>query len=188
MLERDATKLAIMFWAVALGTLASVAGMSFLVDGIHTTIAASLLWISALTIVVVHLILRKNNFRKTFSTLLDSWRMRQRVQTLSLAKLEEFKLKDCVICLDELAAASGSKIHCEVLQLPCGHEFHHACAGRWLRVQLACPICKRSLHSWRSCKLFSTAGIGDVRPSDAERNDGSDQPDEQIEGPSQEAC
>ena len=31
----------------------------------------------------------------------------------------------------------------EVVHLPCGHTFHHACISGWLRRQNSCPICRR---------------------------------------------
>eukprot|EP00656_Telonema_subtile_P041851 TRINITY_DN4716_c0_g1_i4.p2 TRINITY_DN4716_c0_g1~~TRINITY_DN4716_c0_g1_i4.p2 ORF type:complete len:186 (+),score=55.03 TRINITY_DN4716_c0_g1_i4:665-1222(+) len=45
--------------------------------------------------------------------------------------------KDCVICLEELAAGDVIRI------LPCNHEYHAECVDRWLQTQQRqCPMCK----------------------------------------------
>jgi hypothetical protein len=42
----------------------------------------------------------------------------------------------CAVCISEMA---GGEMVCT---LACRHSFHHACIARWLRVSMACPLCK----------------------------------------------
>ena len=43
----------------------------------------------------------------------------------------------CAVCLRGLAP--GRARH-----LPCGHCFHAACIGEWLRRSPTCPVCRRA--------------------------------------------
>jgi plasmid stabilization system protein ParE len=50
---------------------------------------------------------------------------------------EEDQDKDvCAVCLSEMV---GGEMVCS---LACKHSFHHVCIARWLRVSVACPLCK----------------------------------------------
>lgn len=46
----------------------------------------------------------------------------------------------CCVCLSRLNEGEGTRI------LPCMHEFHKACIGRWLDVcRKTCPVCRFSM-------------------------------------------
>ena len=48
---------------------------------------------------------------------------------------------ECPICYDELYDQDGA-----VTKTPCGHRFHTACLGGWLKHSRSkCPICRVSL-------------------------------------------
>ncbi|RHY31863.1 hypothetical protein DYB32_003094 [Aphanomyces invadans] len=42
---------------------------------------------------------------------------------------------DCVVCMN-------ANTYHESLVLPCGHVFHEACIGSWLRLRSTCPTCR----------------------------------------------
>lgn len=42
----------------------------------------------------------------------------------------------CAVCISQMA---GGEMVCT---LACRHRFHHACIARWLRISVACPLCK----------------------------------------------
>jgi len=42
----------------------------------------------------------------------------------------------CAVCLCEMAQGET------LCTLACRHAFHHACISRWLRLSVACPLCK----------------------------------------------
>lgn len=46
----------------------------------------------------------------------------------------------CAICLGDYEQDE------EVKNMPCGHQFHSECLGRWLKINRTCPICKQSLR------------------------------------------
>lgn len=41
----------------------------------------------------------------------------------------------CAVCLDDFAQEE------QVRQLPCGHQFHSQCIGKWLSRSTRCPLC-----------------------------------------------
>ncbi|GER51503.1 RING/U-box superfamily protein [Striga asiatica] len=45
----------------------------------------------------------------------------------------------CVICMDEFEKG------CEVVGMPCGHDFHEGCVDKWLRTSHYCPVCRYEL-------------------------------------------
>ncbi|KAJ1257950.1 hypothetical protein BS78_10G036000 [Paspalum vaginatum] len=51
----------------------------------------------------------------------------------------------CAVCLLQAAAADddGGGAAPWSRLAPCGHRFHPACVGEWLRVKLSCPVCRR---------------------------------------------
>jgi len=44
--------------------------------------------------------------------------------------------ENCAICIDKLSSGPN------VTQVGCGHWFHVACLGAWLRENLSCPVCR----------------------------------------------
>jgi len=54
---------------------------------------------------------------------------------------------ECSVCLISLADDDGKG----VLRLFCAHTFHISCINDWLRVQEACPVCRASVRTFRSC-------------------------------------
>ncbi|MQM21732.1 hypothetical protein Taro_054777 [Colocasia esculenta] len=49
----------------------------------------------------------------------------------------------CVVCLDELWAASeGESIVGVVKEMPCRHRFHGDCIEKWLGMHGSCPVCR----------------------------------------------
>jgi hypothetical protein len=57
---------------------------------------------------------------------------------------QNFRVGDstCAICYDDVE--EGAK---DGLTLPCGHAFHQACVGRWLKTHRDCPNCRFELTS-----------------------------------------
>ncbi|CAA0833081.1 RING/U-box superfamily protein [Striga hermonthica] len=45
----------------------------------------------------------------------------------------------CVICMDEFEKG------CDVVGMPCGHDFHDGCVEKWLRTSHYCPVCRYEL-------------------------------------------
>ncbi|CAA0833082.1 RING/U-box superfamily protein [Striga hermonthica] len=45
----------------------------------------------------------------------------------------------CVICMDEFEKG------CDVVGMPCGHDFHEGCVEKWLRTSHYCPVCRFEL-------------------------------------------
>lgn len=43
----------------------------------------------------------------------------------------------CVFCMDDFRKADS------VNKLPCGHEFHKGCLGKWVRKSKTCPTCRQ---------------------------------------------
>ncbi|RHY09866.1 hypothetical protein DYB36_008075 [Aphanomyces astaci] len=58
-----------------------------------------------------------------------------RVQCLATTDSHTDKDNDCVVCMNP----NNSN---ESLVLPCGHIFHEACIGSWLRLRSTCPTCR----------------------------------------------
>lgn len=54
---------------------------------------------------------------------------------------------ECSVCLRSLADDDGKG----VLRLFCTHTFHISCINRWLVVKEACPVCRTSVRTYRSC-------------------------------------
>lgn len=47
------------------------------------------------------------------------------------------KGEECSICQDDY------KVGDDVIELPCNHAYHAACVTEWLKVNAACPICRK---------------------------------------------
>ncbi len=59
----------------------------------------------------------------------------------ALEMLQEKRAKgeDCAICLSEMPSGTN------VLQLPCGHEYHIKCIKRWLLLNNSCPVDRKNI-------------------------------------------
>ena len=54
---------------------------------------------------------------------------------------EEFKEKDCNICLEQFNTNNELKV------LPCNHFFHKDCIKEWLcNEKVNCPICRKDIR------------------------------------------
>ena len=52
---------------------------------------------------------------------------------------EETPTCTSTVCMSEFEAGE------EVRRLPCGHEYHLACVDQWLKINKACPMCKKQI-------------------------------------------
>jgi len=65
----------------------------------------------------------------------------------AIEKLPEFifdennaECKDCAVCQEEYK--KGDKL----LRLPCNHDYHKECVGRWLSMHNSCPSCRKPIQ------------------------------------------
>eukprot|EP01121_Diplochlamys_sp_Union-15-3_P007218 TRINITY_DN1815_c0_g1_i1.p1 TRINITY_DN1815_c0_g1~~TRINITY_DN1815_c0_g1_i1.p1 ORF type:complete len:220 (+),score=29.09 TRINITY_DN1815_c0_g1_i1:56-715(+) len=66
----------------------------------------------------------------------------QKVNSLEVVKCqkkEELTIQRCTICLVDFEEGD------DVNKLPCNHFFHPECIKKWLLMQDACPLCKKSI-------------------------------------------
>uniref|UniRef100_A0AAY4BPN5 RING-type domain-containing protein n=1 Tax=Denticeps clupeoides TaxID=299321 RepID=A0AAY4BPN5_9TELE len=59
-----------------------------------------------------------------------------RLSTRSFDPAGNSRQSDCRICLCEYTAGEELRV------LPCLHDFHAECVGRWLQQSPSCPICR----------------------------------------------
>lgn len=46
---------------------------------------------------------------------------------------------NCVVCISEISTGEA------VRTLPCMHFFHKDCIDQWLKTNMSCPVCKRTV-------------------------------------------
>jgi E3 ubiquitin-protein ligase RNF115/126 len=68
----------------------------------------------------------------------------EQIAALPKKKLDEKMLGpelkgECSVCMDDVT------VGVEVVELPCHHWFHEACAAAWLKEHNTCPICRKSI-------------------------------------------
>jgi len=62
---------------------------------------------------------------------------------------KELFMTDCCICLNDLFSSRDS---CVVLQ--CSHVIHNKCANEWLKKNISCPLCRKSMLDNQSKKKY----------------------------------
>eukprot|EP00931_Biecheleriopsis_adriatica_P053357 TRINITY_DN31219_c0_g1_i1.p1 TRINITY_DN31219_c0_g1~~TRINITY_DN31219_c0_g1_i1.p1 ORF type:complete len:403 (+),score=53.16 TRINITY_DN31219_c0_g1_i1:49-1257(+) len=82
-----------------------------------------------------------------------------------VVECEEMECGTCVVCMEELSLADlpdelafrpeqPKHTIAGLLQYPCGHVFHGACASRWLEEEVTCPSCRSPIKDMGKCSRF----------------------------------
>jgi Ring finger domain len=76
--------------------------------------------------------------------------MGRREMTVAAATAPRDSVPLCSFCFEPEDAKAT------IIQLPCGHWFHCACAVRWVHTQHTCPVCRAHVSSLEDCEFHET--------------------------------
>jgi hypothetical protein len=62
------------------------------------------------------------------------------IHARSAARENARQRQECCICLESIEPSKARR-------LGCGHVFHRACVGKWLRRSMTCPMCRTACMS-----------------------------------------